>query len=710
MRKILLFIMTLTFGFLYAGNENDRPFRIISKSKGKLVVKVKLQDYQLKPVRIDDRVEFLPGIPGGAKRLERGSPELPHLATSLIMESKQVKVDILNKKEKVINDIDILPSKGNIYRNQDPMDKDYVYGRVYSKDKYFPGKITQFGEKYYLREYEGIPLRVTPMQYNPVQRKLKLYTELTLRITYKGNGKKMPQKVNRAFQPVYKSQFLNYSKSKYKPVDEHGAMLVFIHSSFDQAIKPFVDWKNKIGIPTKQIRIDTLGNGSAQDIKNYINSYYQKHDLAYVLLVGDANYVPTNSISSGDSDHEYGYLKGNDSYPEVFVGRFSAETTQHVTTMVQRTISYETGLSNSGSWMNTSLGIASEQGPGDDNEMDYEHIRNIQTDLKGYHYSTGNEFFDGTHGGNDAPGDPTATQVKQKIDNNAGNIVYIGHGNSTSWVTSGFSNTQVNQLSNTSSWPFIWSVACLNGDFVSQTCFAESWIRAEKNSIPTGAIATLMSTINQSWDPPMHAQDEMVDILVESYANNIKRSFGGISMNGCMAMNDAYGSNGEEMTDTWTIFGDPSFMVRTDTSKTLSVNHSPAVFVGDSTLTVNTSANEARVALSLDGQILDVEYVNNGSAKLKFSPFVNPDTMKLAVVAYNHDVFLKDIAVKHASGPYIGFKKMIVNDSLGNHDNGADQGEDIILDIMLENIGMKKAQNVSATLSTSDTAVTILKD
>ena len=50
---------------------------------------------------------------------------------------------------------------------------------------------------------------------------------------------------------------------------------------------------------------------------------------------------------------------------------------------------------------------------------------------------------------------------------------------------------------------FIISVACVNGNFVNSTCFAEAWLRAEDNDEPTGAIATLMSTINQSWNPPM---------------------------------------------------------------------------------------------------------------------------------------------------------------------------------------------------------------
>ena len=63
--------------------------------------------------------------------------------------------------------------------------------------------------------------------------------------------------------------------------------------------------------------------------------------------------------------------------------------------------------------------------------------------------------------------------------------------------------------------PFILSVACNNGTFTNGTCFGEAWLRATNGGQPTGAIATYMSYISQSWDPPMCGQDEVVDLLVQ---------------------------------------------------------------------------------------------------------------------------------------------------------------------------------------------------
>ena len=269
--------------------------------------------------------------------------------------------------------------------------------------------------------------------------------------------------------------------------------------------------------------------------------------------MGDVAQVPTFTVSGGGSDNTYGYLSGNDHYPEIFVGRISAENITHVQTQVQKILTYEKNPLNGNGWLNRGTGIGSDQGPGDNTEYDYQHIRSIRTKLMNYEYVNCSELYDGSQGGMDATGSPTAAMVSNDVNNGTGIIYYTGHGSDVSWGTTGFASTNITSLTNTTAWPFIFSVACVNGNFTTGTCFAEAWMRATYNSQPTGAIATLMSTINQSWNPPMSGQDAMINILTESISGNTKRTFGGISMNGCMKMVDNYTTDGEEMIDTWNI-------------------------------------------------------------------------------------------------------------------------------------------------------------
>jgi len=250
-------------------------------------------------------------------------------------------------------------------------------------------------------------------------------------------------------------------------------------------------------------------------------------------------------------------------------------------------------------------------------------------------------------------------------------------------------------------------VACVNGNFVGSTCFGEAWTRAEDNGEPTGAIAVIMSTINQSWNPPMRGQDIMNDILSELEDGNIKRTFGGITMNGCMGMNDAYGSDGDVMTDTWTIFGDPSVMVRTAIPQAMVVDHPSTIFLGATSLAVTCDAEGGLAVLSQDGEIIGSATVEGGTANISFAPLNNLGVMDLVITAFNYVPYESTVEIVPASGPFIVSAGSTVDDSNGNNDGFIDYTESILLTIDMSNVGIDDANNVNCTLSTENVFITI---
>ena len=695
-----------------SANPIPAKIELINSDITSSVINVSVDGFYLNTVKTPNGDAYVISLGEGTPILQGGSPDLPKLTTSLIIpDMAQMSIEVLSSSYKEFNDYEIAPSKGNFTRDIDPATVPYTYGKPYQKDEFFPGEVNALRDPYIVRDYRGQTIIIYPFQYNPVSKTLRVYTEMKIKLFKTGdNGfntlvkTKETEKIDYEFSKIYSGHFLNYEDAKYTPVEEQGNMLIISYGSFMTDMQPFVDWKNTIGIPTEMVDVATIGNSSA--IKTYIANYYNTNGLTYVLLVGDAAQVPS-SYSGGDSDNDYSYIVGSDHYPDVFIGRFSAENTSHVQTQVQRTIDYEQNPTTGYDWYTKSIGIASSQGPGDDNEYDYEHVRNMQTDLLGYTYTYNYELFDGSQGGNDAAGNPTPTMVGNDVNSGASIIVYTGHGSTTSWGSSGFSNTEVNTLTNNGKLPFIWSVACVNGNFVGSTCFGEAWLRATNAGEPSGAIATLMSTINQSWNPPMEGQDEMVDILVESYTNNIKRSFGGLSMNGCMKMNDTYGSGGDAMTDTWTCFGDPSVVVRTAVPQSMTVSHNPVIFLGSDNFTVNCNVEGALVCLTINNQIIGTEYVSGGSATVSFDALTSIETVTIAVTAYNYIPYLADVDVVPASGPYIVYSSHLLNDAAGNNNGLADYGESILLTIELENSGTEDANDVSVVLSTTDPYVSI---
>lgn len=601
-------------------------------------------------------VAYSVSLPGAAKLLNTGYPDLPQLTYSLIIPDKEdMKAEIISSSYVDYN-YSIASSKGNLKRDINPSDIPYTYSSAYSTDEFYPDDQTLMREPYILRDYRGQTVVIFPIRYNPVTQTLRVYSNLLIRVSPSGSGVsknaferlKPLLTTDPTFTSIYNNHFLNSPAAAYTPLNENGNMLVISDPSLMTVVQPFVDWKNRMGQPTEMIDVSTIGS-SPTDIKTYISNYYNTNSLTFVVLVGDGPQIPPYPSSYGDSDPSYGYLSGNDSYAEVIIGRFSANDSVELATQVQRSMNYEMNPDVAGNWYRKAVCIASDQGPGDDNEMDFEHAQNIRTDLLAYNFTTVDELYDGTQGGMDNSGDPSANDLIASIDAGRGLISYTGHGSSASLGTTGFGTSDVALLNNVEQLPFIFSVACVNGDFFSNTCLAEALLRSTSpGSKATGAVATLMSTINQSWDPPMDAQDEFIDIIVESYPGNIKHTFGGISVNGCMHMNDQYGQDGDEMTDTWTIFGDPSLMVRTTTPNPLAVTHDPVIDVNATTFFVGCTQNLALVCISHNNQIISTGWSLSGITLLNVSGLTVGDTLDLVVTAYNTIPYFSKVIVTNA--------------------------------------------------------------
>ncbi len=666
MKKSLFSIIFLVIAFTGFGGQwiaiqsqlpSPATTQLVSSTVDNSVIRFTFGGFTLSEVNTPRGTASVVSIGEGTPILEAGAPDLPKLTASVIIpDLAGMSVRVVSSTYKDFGNVEIAPSKGMIMRDKDPATIPYEYGKWYFADQFFPGNLADTRAPYIVRDFRGQTIIVYPFQYNAVTKTLRVYYDLTVELYKSSETGENPfyrpswqSRILPEFRNLYQSQFLNTDLPDYTPVDEYGRILVISHGPFMTDMQPYVNWKMAIGFPTEMVDVASIGT-SATVIKSYISAYYAAHpDLAFILLIGDVAQIPTcqGGGLGGPSDNAYGYLVGNDHYSDVFVGRFSAENVGHVQTQVQRSLQYEMNPQfRTDDWFTSVIGIASNQGPGEDNELDYEHVRNQQTKLLNYTYTWNPELFDGSQGGNDAAGNPSTTQVATAVNEGASLIVYCGHGSTTSWGTSNFSNSNVNNLTNQGKLPFIWSVACVNGEFMNGTCFAEAWLRASKSGEPTGAIAFLGATINQSWDPPMAGQDEMTDILVETYPSNIKRTFAGLSINGCMKMIDQYGTGGSDMADTWVVFGDPTILVRTANPDTMQVSHASSLAVGDTSLTVLCNVVGARVTATLNDTILATGLIADSTCTLTFPALENEgDTVHLIVYYYNNLPYFADLPV-----------------------------------------------------------------
>jgi hypothetical protein len=568
-----VFIGSLSITGLFAAK--DVNIEVVSDIGSSIILNFKFGDYQSESVIINGQEYTQIWIPGEPLLEEKGAPALPHVNRSIIIPDDakmSVRVLSFNYEDKIAK---IVPSKGVLLRTIDPDQVPYEFGDIYGTDAFYPGPIASLGEPYILRDYRGIVVQVNPFQYNPSTGLLRICKEITFEVSAVGTGERnvliRGDRVRasiKAFQTIYRSQFLNYDNDAssvdtgseltgstlYDPLDEEGEMLIIAHDPWIDNLDEFVGHKSNMGIIANVVGVSTIGN-DATSIKSYIQDVYDTSDLAYVLLVGDAAQVATPMASGGASDPSYSKLAGADDYPEIMVGRFSAQVLVDLETQLRKTIDYETLPANEQEWFWKGTGIASSQGAGqgDEGQADYVHMGEIRGWLLADDYTHVDEIYD--------PG-AADYMVSNAVNEGRGIINYCGHGSSTSWGTTGFNNADVDALVNDNMLPFIHSVACVNGQFNAlDKCFAEAWLRATNGQTgePTGAVVMYASSVNQSWAPPMEGQDEfnlLLTDLSEPYF-----SYGAMCFAGSCSMMDQYGGSGVEMFNTWIIFGDPSLRI-----------------------------------------------------------------------------------------------------------------------------------------------------
>ncbi|WP_027383588.1 C25 family cysteine peptidase [Epilithonimonas caeni] len=641
-----------------SGNSFAQDFKLINSDNENITVDFELNNFEKTEKSINGKNYHTFSKQYSVLMSEAGNPAMPYFSRSIQLPEKgNFSYKIVYDSYEDINNIDIVPSKGNLKRNTDPETIPYVFSENYRKDDFFPGKLAQFGAPHILRNTRGVTFSLFPYQYNPVQHKLRIYKNLRVEVVL--NDKKGANEIvfkktdNTFFNDIYSKHYLNHLTSdKYTPAKEEGDLLIITAPAFENQLSSLVSWKREKGIKTTVVNTTETGTTDTA-IKNYITNFYQTNpNLVYILLVGDSGDVPSHTYGyyGGEqhwSDSYYGQLT-NDYYPEAFVGRLSGNSVG-IKTMTDRILEYEKNPL-AGDWMKNAIGIGSNEGNGygNDGEADYVHLRKIRTQLKDYGYQIVYEFYQGSQGGEDVAGEPTPTMINSAMNSGVGLFNYTGHGDLNLMVTGNYTSTNVKQLKNNGMYPFVVSVACNNGTFVGKTCLAEDLMSVNYNNSPAGSIATAASTILMAWAEPMETQDEMTNILTEVYENNKKETIGGLFYNSQIGMLESYNDSATavEVMQTWVLFGDPSVVFRNDTTKNLELQHPNQIDPTSQTLTIICEEENAVVSLTKNGNIIASAHSKNGNVVFDLSEIADGESLMITATKQNFKPYQATIAVK----------------------------------------------------------------
>ncbi len=623
---------------------------VLSSNEESTLIKYQVFGFNTKQVKIDGKNYNQISVPKVSSVRKKGFPELPRLSRNIIVpvfSEPSFKIVSLKKKQLEIGLV--APSKGHLTRDINPAQVPYVLDEFYNFGEVFPEASFKLSKVFRLRSVSGVNLSFFPLRYDSSTNVLQVITEMVVKIsTPIGRGHSLnlfsPNiQDNYDFRNLYQRQFLNYhqmTNSLKRILPEHfvgdqGKVLVISHVDFVETLKPYIDWKRQKGLGVKVVTLEDTGS-TYEEIKSYIQNQYDQNGISYVVLVGDAEFVPYHKGKSGnaygnEADPMYGLVEGEDSYPDLFISRISIKNQEELGTVVAKILNYEKQPDIEGTWYSKATGIASDEGTPSDGER----AEILREKLESWHYTEIDKLYD--------PG-VTAAQVSQVVNEGRGLINYIGHGSKTSWGTSGFGNSHINKLENGNKLPLIVSVACVNGDFGSGSdAFAEKWIKVGTAQQSRGAIAIFASSTNQSWVPPTVGQKEIADLMITEQTNTV----GGLFFNGVIAVLEDNSSSAVQTFETWHIFGDATLQVRTKTPTMINALLPSNYFVGNTEIKVQVGEEGIKLGV-LQGE----EQIGSGISDAEGNivipldkPLSKPDMALFTFTGFNKVPLIKEVPV-----------------------------------------------------------------
>ena len=534
---------------------------------------VTVGEVRLDGVEIDGLRWAVVQAPGASNTMERCLPSLPELATEVLLgDGDRIRLELESVREKAVDltalgYAGVAPSKGHFTRDVDPETVPWCFdSKVYDEQRAWPGLEAAVDEPFIAGPLRGQGVRAPAARFEPATNRLLVVEEATYRVVRSSDVTNPRRRVapppNLALSYAAAERAVNGRAVVDGRLVEAGRAAFVVYDAFLDEVAPLVQWSELVGHPVVVAPLSSIPHAGASptaaEVKTFLQGLYdQPAGLTWIVLVGDHEQIPTlrGGYENAHCDPCYAKLEGADHRLDAAVSRISAQSGAQVTVQVDKIVGYERypDTGSAAAWYGGAFGIAGDD-TGDTGFTDWERMDWLRVDLEApaYNYS---EFTQLYHS-------PSKAQVAAAVNAGRSLGLYIGHGSNTSWITSGFSVSDVNSmLSNQGMLPVIWDVACVNGAFhiTSGDCFAEAWLKKAGG----GAVSFEAATTNELWVPPCVAQRGIVDAL------RLETAFttGGQHLAGKMHVQDHFGDGGStegtQFVEQSHLFGSAMMWTRT---------------------------------------------------------------------------------------------------------------------------------------------------
>ena len=332
-------------------------------------------------------------------------------------------------------------------------------------------------------------LVINPVSYNPVANTLRVFNDIEVEISFDGADRAETERMllstySPYFDIVYKQMF-NY-RQIMDVYDDHPDlmaypvhMIVITPENYISALQPWINWKIQKGFDVNVVTKEQAGS-NYNAIRTYIQNLYntgvsQGATPTFLVIVGDVAQIPNTTGSSTQkvTDLYYGSVD-NDYFPDMFYSRMSAENTNQLTAIINKILQYEQYTMPDPSYLNNVTLIAG-----------WDSYWTARVGAPTINYAT-TYYYNTAHGFTEVHSHVNQSQYPgcyNALSTGIGFVNYTAHGDNNMWYQPQFTNTNVNQLTNTNKYFLAMGNCCLSGNFgYSSMCFGEAMIRAENKA------------------------------------------------------------------------------------------------------------------------------------------------------------------------------------------------------------------------------------
>lgn len=771
---ILLLVLFMIKGygqvFQYAENSGKNGLQLVESKSDCIKLNFAIDEFQILHSVVEEILmskivwgsAFLPG--------EEGFPDIPSVTKYiLIPNDADIDIGINSKSKEYIENIIIAPSA----KTPGDLQRSFVAirGAQYEKDTFYPNSPIQVSMTE-IRGFKVARISIIPFQFNGKTNELIINKNLEIDLNI---SSKNHQYGEDRYRSVFWDQILadvifNYQDippidySQRRPIKANGCDMVILcpdKAEFLQWADTIRRFRNEQGIHTKIVTTEEIGGNDSEIIKSFFNEVYQSWDPvpSSILLLGDFGIQNDGVLSKSFFDHPENVPYVSDNYfadatnndlPDFVIGRISAQSEDHLNSIISRYISYEQKPPMKASYYQNPLTVCGYQG---DRwfQMCIESISGYMKNALGKNPKRIDELVP-WYGIDDPLSDPWSTAPNSDLPINyfgsnglsylplspaevgpwgggnadsivnginAGSFITLlrDHGSSNYYAVPEFSVQDVNGLQNIEFPTHIFSMACYNGAFnYNSQSLMEAFLLHKNGGIISGTAATTWSwsfyndcitwgMMDNLW--PEFLPDNGYNIIPH---REFRPAFGLAAGIYFMFNSNWIETNIQKVVTgrIWEHFGDPFGNVFTEKPVNNRVIHEYSISSDIDHLDIETEPYSL-IGLSKDGELLYSAMSNEiGRATLHF-PEQDIDTkLKLVVTKQNFYRYEEDIYVVPDVGPYLILRGIKVND---NNNNGKlEYNETASLNIRLRNYGVDTAKNTSINFTENDEYFDIISD